>query len=79
MLTEHQALVDDRAELVERAATNAGWSLAHWCGDAACEAAVRAETKATIRCVPRDQPAEAGACIVCGDPRGCRVIFARAY
>lgn len=79
MLIRHQAPVDDRDELAERAATNAGWSLAHWCGEAACEAAVKAQTKATIRCLPRDQPAEAGACIVCGAASERRVIFARAY
>jgi prolyl-tRNA synthetase len=79
MLSQHQAVVDDRDELAERVATNAGWSLVHWCGQAACEAAVKAETKATIRCLPRDQPAESGACIVCGGASGQRVIFARAY
>jgi prolyl-tRNA synthetase len=79
MLNEHLVTVDDRATLEARVAANAGWSLAHWCGKASCEATVKAETKATIRCIPRDQPDEAGACIVCGAPSERRVIFARAY
>jgi prolyl-tRNA synthetase len=79
MRDEHSAMVDSYGELAERVACNAGWSLAHWCGDAACEARVKAETKATIRCVPYDAPAEAGRCVVCGGVSERRVIFARAY
>ena len=79
MLRDHLTEVDDRATLADRVAANAGWSLAHWCGDPACEEAVKGETKATIRCIPRDRPEERGACIVCGQPSPGRVIFARAY
>ena len=53
---------------------------AHWCGDAACEARVKEETKATIRNIPFDAPAEQGRCIVDGKPGiGKRVVFAKAY
>jgi prolyl-tRNA synthetase len=79
MRVEHTAEVDSYDELKARVAANAGWSLVHWCGDAACEARVKAETKATIRCIPRDLPAEAGRCILCGNVSERRVIFARAY
>lgn len=79
MLDEHTAEVESYDELAERVAANAGWSLAHWCGDAACEARVKAETKATIRCIPRDLPVEVGRCIACGGVSEQRVIFARAY
>ena len=79
MLAEHTAEVDTYQLLAERVASNAGWSLAHWCGSAACEAQVKAETKATIRCIPRDLPPDAGPCIVCGGSSHRRVIFARAY
>jgi prolyl-tRNA synthetase len=71
--------VETYDELAERAAANAGWSLAHWCGDAACEARVKTETKATIRCIPRNAPPEPGRCIVCGGVSERRVVFARAY
>ncbi|HEX5497607.1 MAG TPA: His/Gly/Thr/Pro-type tRNA ligase C-terminal domain-containing protein, partial [Thermomicrobiales bacterium] len=76
---EHIAMVDRSADLAERVADNAGWSLAHWCGAAACEARVKAETKATIRCIPSDAPDENGRCVVCGGHSDRRVVFARAY
>ncbi len=79
MLSEHLVEVLSYAELAERVATNAGWSLAHWCGDATCEAQVKAETKATIRCIPQDQPPDSGPCLVCGGSSQQHVIFARAY
>ncbi|MEZ4563363.1 MAG: proline--tRNA ligase [Thermomicrobiales bacterium] len=79
MRDAHTAEVNAYADLAERVAANAGWSLAHWCGSAACEARVKAETKATIRCIPRDLPPERGACIACGGTSAQRVIFARAY
>jgi prolyl-tRNA synthetase len=53
---------------------------AHWCGDPACEARIKEETKATIRNIPFDMPDEQGACIVDGKPGiGKRVVFAKAY
>ena len=79
MLGEHTADVDTYDELGLRIAANAGWSLAHWCGGSACEAQVKAETKATIRCIPRDLPPETGRCMVCGGMSDRRVVFARAY
>ena len=77
MLARHTADVDTYDELALRVA-NAGWSLAHWCGDAVCEARVKAETKATIRCIPRDLAPESGRCIMCGGTSDQRVVFARA-
>ncbi len=79
MRDDHTAEVNTYEELGERVAGNAGWSLAHWCGSAACEARVKAETKATIRCIPRDLASEPGSCLMCGGPSEQRVIFARAY
>ena len=79
MLDEHTADVETYGELAKRITANAGWSLAHWCGGPACEAMIKAETKATIRCVPLDRPAEPGRCIVCGGTSERRVVIARAY
>ncbi len=56
-----------------------GWALSHWCGSAACEAKVKEDTKATIRCVPFGQEPGEGKCIVCGAQALEKVIFARAY
>jgi prolyl-tRNA synthetase len=80
-LDAHTAAVATYGELAARVSANAGWSLAHWCGDPSCEARVKAETKATIRCVPLEPSAEpgAGTCVVCGKASERRVVFARAY
>jgi prolyl-tRNA synthetase len=56
-----------------------GWAFSWWCGDAACEATVKEETKATIRCIPLAQPGGSGACVVCGKPATEKVYFAKAY
>ena len=70
---------DDFAGLVQALKDKPGFVAAHWCGDGACEAAVKAETGATIRNIPLDWSAEAGACVKCGKPSERRVLFARAY
>jgi prolyl-tRNA synthetase len=67
------------AELYERAANNAGFSVAGWCGEAACETRIKTESKATIRCLPFDQPADPGDCIACGAKATTEAVFARAY
>ncbi len=79
MLEENTVTVDSYDVLKERAATNAGFSRVWWCGRDECEATVKAETKATIRCIPFDQPGETGSCIVCGGQADTEVIMARAY
>ena len=56
-----------------------GFLSAHWCGDAACEAQIKEETKATIRCIPFNQNKENGECIRCGKKSDGRVLFAKAY
>ncbi len=78
-LAGHTAEVATRDELTARVAANAGWSLSYWCGDPACEGRVKAETKATIRCIPLEQSAELGTCIICDHTSHQRVVFARAY
>ena len=57
-----------------------GWARAYWCGDPACEAKIKEDTKATNRCIPLDQEgAGAGRCIVCGQPAEKWSYWARAY
>jgi len=56
-----------------------GFLLAPWCGDAACEKQINADTGATIRIIPFDSPDEPGKCLVDGKPSERRVLFARAY
>lgn len=56
-----------------------GFILAHWDGTAETEEKIKEETKATIRCVPLNNPKEDGICIYSGKPSTQRVVFARAY
>ena len=56
-----------------------GWADAWWCEQAACEAQIKDDTRATTRCIPLDQPGGTGACIRCGEPAARRAIFARSY
>ncbi len=60
-------------------AVETGFAYSFWCGGADCEAKIKEETKATMRCIPLDQPSGAGACIHCGKPAKERGIFGRAY
>ena len=56
-----------------------GFILAHWDGTPETEEQIKAETKATIRCIPVDAPEEDGVCIISGKPSKRRVLFARSY
>lgn len=56
-----------------------GWAFSWWCGDATCEAAIKEDTKATIRCIPLEQPGGHGTCVYCGKPAHEKVYFAKAY
>ncbi len=56
-----------------------GFVLAPWDGTAETEERIKAETKATIRCIPFDNPAEAGTDMLTGKPSTQRVLFARSY
>ncbi len=56
-----------------------GFISAHWDGTADTEDAIKAETKATIRCIPLDAVDETGKCVYSGKESNKRVLFARAY
>jgi prolyl-tRNA synthetase len=55
---------------------------AGWCGSAECEAKIKDETKATIRCLPDEEfrSAEAPAtCLRCGENSVAEALWAKAY
>ena len=57
-----------------------GWAYTYWCGDPECEANIKAETKATTRCIPLEgESAEGHKCIYCGRPAKYKLYFAKAY
>src|SRR5271167_2390869 len=49
-------------------AVEKGFALAWWCGGGQCEEKIKEETKATMRCIPLDQPGGSGNCVYCGKP-----------
>jgi len=67
------------AEFEQLLDEKAGFVSAHWDGTSETEEAIKEKTKATIRCIPLDNPLEDGACILTGKPSRQRVLFARAY
>jgi prolyl-tRNA synthetase len=76
---EHITRADTMAEFERLLDEKGGFILAHWDGTAATEEAIKEKTKATIRCIPLDNPQEDGKCILSGKPSKQRVLFARAY
>jgi prolyl-tRNA synthetase len=56
-----------------------GFVSAHWDGTGETEEKIKEETKATIRCIPIDNPQDDGVCIYSGKPSKERVLFAVAY
>jgi len=69
-------------------AVETGFAFAAWCGSGDCEATIKEETRATMRCIPLDSGAVMGndgasggseTCIHCGKAAKQRAIFARAY
>jgi len=71
--------VDSYEEFKELLETKTGFFLCHWDGTPETEERIKAETKATIRCIPFDAPEEKGKCMVTGKPSSRRVLFAKAY
>ena len=56
-----------------------GFLMCHWDGTPETEEKIKAETKATIRCIPLEGDKTPGKCIYTGKPSSQRVIFAIAY
>ncbi len=62
-----------------KAAVEKGFALAYWCGNGECEAKIKEETKATMRCIPLEQSWGPGRCIFCSQPAKEKALFAKAY
>ncbi|RLC90703.1 MAG: proline--tRNA ligase [Chloroflexi bacterium] len=56
-----------------------GFARAWWAGDSEDEARLKDETKATIRCIPLEQPGGSGDCFYTGREATEVAIFGRAY
>lgn len=76
---ENITKVDSYEEFKEVLESKAGFVSAHWDGTVETEKLIKEETKATIRCIPLDNPLEEGVCVYSGKPSTQRVLFAKAY
>ena len=74
--------VDDY-ETFKKEIVKGGFLLCHWDGTPETEEKIKAETKATIRCIPLEplpgHDNKPGKCMVTGKPSKQRVVFAIAY
>jgi prolyl-tRNA synthetase len=74
---EHTRDVSTYEEL--KTQVEVGFARAYWSGSRADEQRVQDELKATIRCIPLEQPEQPGRCVLTGQETRQFVIFARAY
>lgn len=75
----HITKADSWEEFLQLLDGKAGFVSAHWDGTPETEDKIKELAKATIRCIPLDNPLEGGKCILTGKPSTQRVLFARAY
>ena len=77
---EHTSETTDYDEFKRIMDGRPGFVISPWCGSAACEAAIKTETQATIRNIPfSSAPAEGRTCLKCGQPAVAHAWFAKAY
>lgn len=85
LLTANKKMREDNTVSVDtyddfkKALDDGKFIMAHWDGTSETELKIKEETKATIRCIPLDNPQEDGKCILTGNSSTQRVLFARAY
>ncbi len=75
----HITRVDDFDTFKKVLDEKGGFVSAHWDGTVESEQKIKELTRATIRCIPLDNPQEGGKCVLTGRPSTERVLFARAY
>lgn len=75
----HITNVETFDEFVDVLENKTGFISAHWDGTTETEEAIKQQTKATIRCIPLNNPQEEGKCVLTGKESKQRVLFAKAY
>jgi prolyl-tRNA synthetase len=56
-----------------------GFVKAMWCGDQACEDAIKDKAGASSRCIPFEQEQIGDVCVCCGKPAKHMVVWGKAY
>ena len=66
--------------MIEYLRSAAGFVSATWCGGRECEARVKKESSATIRCLPLiERDGHGRGCVCCGKKAVADAIWAQAY
>jgi prolyl-tRNA synthetase len=78
---ENTRETDDYDEFKGIVEKERGFIISPWCGSGECEAKIKEDTKATVRCIPFGDIADPQGkkCISCDTPAKHRVYFARSY
>lgn len=69
----------DFADFEKIVSQTPGFIKAMWCGELACEEAIKEKTGATSRCMPFDEEAVSDKCICCGKEAKHLVYWGKAY
>jgi len=75
----HTYAVENYEQFKDTIENRPGFIKAMWCGDRACEDAIKEETGATARCMPFKQECISDKCVYCGREAKKMVYFGRAY
>ncbi len=75
----HTYVATNMEEFEQAFAEKSGFVKAMWCGDQACEDAIKEKLSVTSRCMPFEQEQLAGTCVCCGKPAKKMVYWGRAY
>jgi prolyl-tRNA synthetase len=77
---DHTSRADSYEQFKEIMEGRPGFVISPWCESVACEAAIKAETQATIRNIPfSSEPATGKRCLKCGAPATVHAWFAKSY
>jgi len=74
--------IESKEAFLEFIARDGGFAYAGWCGDTFCEADIKEQTKATIRCLPDEEfrsPTAPTKCMWCNRPAVAEAVWAKAY
>jgi prolyl-tRNA synthetase len=78
--SDHTSRTDSYDEFKQIMEGRPGFVISPWCGSAACEAAIKTETQATIRNIPFvSRPADGKPCLKCGTASQVHAWFAKSY
>lgn len=76
---EKTYLIENYEDFVNKMKTSPGFAKGMWCGEEECEDKIKADTAATIRCMPFEQEQLSETCHFCGKPAKHMVYVAKAY